>query len=115
MLRCAKQLQGRCLRPALAAPRCLSTVRDVAERFDHPLPEPLRDTLPDHNWHAYEERYAAIHRTHKNQPFVVADVIKQRTHERRYEWGTILLQTFRTSPTAVGLVRNVCSRIVPHS
>ena len=34
--------------------------------------------------------------------FVVADVIKQRTHERRYEWGTILLQTFRTSPTAVG-------------
>ena len=102
MLRCAKQLQGRSLRPALAAPRCLSTVRDVAERFDHPLPEPLRDTLPDHNWHAYEERYAAIHRTHKNQPFVVADVIKQRTHERRYEWGTILLQTFRTSPTAVG-------------
>ena len=29
-------------------------------------------------------------------------MIKQRTHERRYEWGTILLQTFRTSPTAVG-------------
>jgi hypothetical protein len=74
----------------------------VAERFDHPLPEPLRDTLPDHNWHAYEERYSAIHRTHKDRPFVVADVIKQRTHERRYEWGTILLQTFRTSPTAVG-------------
>lgn len=101
MLRCAR-LQGRCLRRALAAPRCLSTVRDVAERFDHPLPEPLQDTLPDHNWHAYEERYSAIHRTHKDRPFVVADVIKQRTHERRYEWGTILLQTFRTSPTAVG-------------
>ena len=112
MLRCAR-LQGRCLRrPAL---RCLSTVRDVAERINHPLPEPLNDTLPDHNWHAYEERYSAIHRTHKDRPFVVADVIKQRTHERRYEWGTILLQTFRTSPTAVGLVRKVCSRIVPHS
>ena len=97
MLRCAK-LQGR----SRLAARCLSTIRPVAQRFDHPLPEPLRDTLPDHNWHAYEERYAAIHRTHKNQPFVVADVIKQRTHERRYEWGTILLQTFRTSPTAVG-------------
>jgi predicted membrane chloride channel (bestrophin family) len=98
MLRCAR-LQGRCSRPAL---RCLSTVRNVRERFDHPLPEPLSDTLPDHNWHAYEERYSAIHRTHKDRPFVVADVIKQRTHERRYEWGTILLQTFRTSPTAVG-------------
>ncbi len=98
MLRCAR-LQGRLARPAL---RCLSTVRDVAERINHPLPEPLADTLPDHNWHAYEERYSAIHRTHKDRPFVVADVIKQRTHERRYEWGTILLQTFRTSPTAVG-------------
>ena len=98
MLRCAR-LQGRFARPAF---RCLSTVRDVSERFNHPLPEPLRNTLPDHNWHAYEERYAAIHRTHKNQPFVVGDVIKQRTHKRRYEWGTILLQTFRTSPTAVG-------------
>ena len=97
MLRCAK-LQGR----SRLAVRCLSTVRPVAERFNHPLPEPLRDTLPDHNWHAYEERYSAIHRTHKDRPFVVADVIKQRTHERRYEWGTILLQTFRTSPTAVG-------------
>ena len=97
MLRCSR-LQGR----SRLAVRCLSTVRDVRERFDHPLPEPLRDTLPDHNWHAYEERYSAIHRTHKNQSFVVADVIKQRTHERRYEWGTILLQTFRTSPTAVG-------------
>ena len=97
MLRCAR-LQGRLARPAL---RCLSTVRDVAERINHPLPEPLADTLPDHNWHAYEERYSAIHRTHKDRPFVVADVIKQRTHERRYEWGTILLQTFRTSPTAV--------------
>ena len=98
MLRCAR-LQGRFARPAL---RCLSIVRDVAERINHPLPEPLADTLPDHNWHAYEERYSAIHRTHKDRPFVVADVIKQRTHERRYEWGTILLQTFRTSPTAVG-------------
>ena len=47
MLRCAKQLQGRRLRPALAGAAALPVDRRPrrGRAFDHPLPEPLRDTL----------------------------------------------------------------------
>ena len=104
MFRCAAlSKHGRLTRPALGAlPRPLSTVRSLSERLNHPVPEALRDTLSDHNWQSYEERYAAIHRTTQSQWLVVQDVAKQRTHEQRYAWATILRQMFRTSPVAVG-------------
>ena len=82
-------------RPLVAVPR------PVSERLQHPIPYPLQDTLSDFNWEDYEQRYAAVHRSKQSQRFLVRDVIKQRRHEKRYNWGSILLQTFRTSPIAV--------------
>lgn len=61
-----------------------------------------RISTPNHtNRLNYEARYAAHHRAGQSQWLVVRDVVAQRTHENRYNWATILLQTFRTSPIAV--------------